>query len=111
MLCIEAQRDVREHRIAIESAAPRWDQSLYELWGPASTGMARREAAIRERDASLRRAEDWRASDEGREILGRPMAGAVAAATAAAMGVTAREVFNPTPERLAADLRKLVGEV
>lgn len=99
--CIEAQRDVAEHRLAIENKSATWAPWLYEIWGPASTGMAKREAAKREIDLSLRKAEDWRASEDGKAA-----ARGFKSLGAAAMGVTAKE-FTPSAERLAADRRAL----
>lgn len=37
-----------------------WEDWLYELWGPASTGRIERQRAIERQEAAYRRGEDWR---------------------------------------------------
>jgi hypothetical protein len=39
----------------------RWEDWLYEIWGPASSGRIARADALRRQEASLRKSEDWRA--------------------------------------------------
>jgi hypothetical protein len=66
-LAFAAQQDRRERRDALEDktaqqAGLRWESWLYELWGPASTGIEDRRQAIAAHPPRYARAEQWRAA-------------------------------------------------
>lgn len=69
-LALAAQQDRRERHIALEDkttqqAGPLWEPWLYNLWGPASTGIATRNAAIAAQEARYARGEQWRRDNPG----------------------------------------------
>ena len=66
-LAFAAQQDRRDQQRYLEDktaqqAGARWEPWLYELWGPASTGIEARNAAIAQQNQRYARAEQWRAA-------------------------------------------------
>lgn len=101
-ICIREREERRPvHTMIGERGELRWESWLYDIWGPAATGMPARAKAAEAIALSLRKAEIWRESETG-----RAMAPSGFQSVAQALGVTARE-FTVSPGRMAEDRRAL----
>jgi len=92
-MCLRDQEERAERHRYLEDknaaqASPRWESWLYELWGPASTGIAARNAAIAQQNQRYARAEQWRC-DNPRCTETKPCL------TARDLGVTMTEHRSP----------------
>jgi hypothetical protein len=92
-LAFAAQQDRRDQQRCLEDktaqqAGPRWEPWLYDLWGPASTGIDARNAAIAQQNQRYARAEQWRCDNPNWAEKKPPI-------TARDLGVTVTEHRSP----------------